>query len=130
MAKAEGKIFNYDDVSKINAAFLETFPFESVDQYIRTETNEFSAVCPFSGLPDLAKVRIEYFPTGGKCVELKSLKYYFTSFRNVGIYQEGATKRIYDDLSSILETKKIQITTIYNIRGGFKTTCVEGSISD
>lgn len=130
MAKAEGKIFNYDDASKINANFLETFPFESVDQYIKTETNEFSAVCPFSGLPDLAKVRIEYFPTGGKCVELKSLKYYFTSFRNVGIYQEGATKRIYDDLSSILETKKIQITTIYNIRGGFKTTCIEGNINN
>ena len=130
MAKAEGKIFNYDDASKINVDFLETFPFESVDQYIKTETNEFSAVCPFSGLPDLAKVRIEYFPTGGKCVELKSLKYYFTSFRNVGIYQEGATKRIYDDLSSILETKKIQITTIYNIRGGFKTTCVEGNINN
>ena len=130
MAKAEGKIFNYDDASKINADFLETFSFKSIDQYIKTETNEFSAVCPFSGLPDLAKVRIEYFPTGGKCVELKSLKYYFTSFRNVGIYQEGATKRIYDDLSSILETKKIQITTIYNIRGGFKTTCVEGSINN
>ena len=130
MAKAEGKIFNYDDASKINADFLETFPFESVDQYIKTETNEFSAVCPFSGLPDLAKVRIEYFPAGGKCIELKSLKYYFTSFRNVGIYQEGATKRIYDDLSSIPETKKIQITTIYNIRGGFKTTCIEGSINN
>ena len=130
MAEAEGKIFNYDDASKINAALLETFPFESVDQYIKTETNEFSAVCPFSGLPDLAKVRIEYFPVGRKCIELKSLKYYFTSFRNVGIYQEGATKRIYDDLSSILETKKIQITTIYNIRGGFKTTCVEGSINN
>ena len=130
MAKAEGKIFNYDDTSKINTDFLETFPFESVNQYIKTETNEFSAVCPFSGLPDLAKVRVEYFPTGGKCIELKSLKYYFTSFRNVGIYQEGATKRIYDDLSSILETKKIQITTIYNIRGGFKTTCIEGSIND
>tara|TARA_B100001027_G_scaffold205331_1_gene168134 strand:+ start:1239 stop:1631 length:393 start_codon:yes stop_codon:yes gene_type:complete len=130
MAKAEGKIFNYDDTSKINANFLETFPFESVNQYIKTETNEFSAVCPFSGLPDLAKVRIEYFPAGKKCIELKSLKYYFTSFRNVGIYQEGATKRIYDDLSSILGTKKIQITTIYNIRGGFRTTCVEGSIND
>ena len=130
MAKAEGKTFNYDDASKINADFLETFPFESVDQYIKTETNEFSAVCPFSGLPDLAKVRIEYFPAGGKCIELKSLKYYFTSFRSVGIYQEGATKRIYDDLSSILETKKIQITTIYNIRGGFKTTCIEGSINN
>ena len=124
MAKAEGKIFNYDDTSKINANFLETFPFESVNQYIKTDTNEFSAVGPFSGLPDLARVKIEYFPAGKKCIELKSLKYYFTSFRNFGIYQEGATKLIYDDLSSILETKKIQITTIYNIRGGFKTTCI------
>ena len=71
---------------------------------------------------------IEYFPTGGKCVELKSLKYYFTSFRNVGIYQEAVTKRIYNDLSLALKTKKMQITTIYNIRGGFKTVCVEGDV--
>lgn len=129
MIKAEGQTFNYEDVSKINSNFLETFEFDSVDQYIKTETNEFSAVCPFSGLPDLAKVKIEYFPTGGKCVELKSLKYYFTSFRNVGIYQEGVTKRIYSDLCLCLETNKLQITTIYNIRGGFKTTCVEGNIN-
>ena len=129
MIKAGGETFNFEDVSKINSNFLETFAFDSVDQYIKTETNEFSAVCPFSGLPDLAKVKIEYFPTGGKCVELKSLKYYFTSFRNVGIYQEGVTKRIYNDLCLCLETNKLQITTIYNIRGGFKTTCVEGNIN-
>jgi 7-cyano-7-deazaguanine reductase len=129
MTKAEGKTFSYEDVSKINSNFLETFEFDSVGQYIKTETNEFSAVCPFSGLPDLAKVRIEYFPTGGKCVELKSLKYYFTSFRNVGIYQEGVTKRIYNDLCLCLETNKLQITTIYNIRGGFKTTCIEGNMN-
>jgi|TARA_Y100000782_G_scaffold89468_1_gene97568 7-cyano-7-deazaguanine reductase len=130
MAKAEGKIFNFEDTSKIDPKYLETFDFDSPDQYIKTETNEFIAVCPFSGLPDIARVKIEYFPTGGKCVELKSLKYYFTSFRNVGIYQEAVTKRIYDDLSSILGTKKIQITTIYNIRGGFKTVCVEGAIKE
>ena len=130
MAKAEGKIFNFEDTSKIDPKYLETFDFDSPDQYIKTETNEFIAVCPFSGLPDIARVKIEYFPTGGKCVELKSLKYYFTSFRNVGIYQETVTKRIYDDLSSILGTKKIQITTIYNIRGGFKTVCVEGAIKE
>ena len=130
MAKAEGKIFNFEDTSKIDPKYLETFDFDSPDQYIKTETNEFIAVCPFSGLPDIARVKIEYFPTGGKCVELKSLKYYFTSFRNIGIYQEAVTKRIYDDLSSILGAKKIQITTIYNIRGGFKTVCVEGAIKE
>ena len=130
MAKAEGKIFNFEDESKIDPNYLETFDFDSPNQYIKTETNEFSAVCPFSGLPDIAKIKIEYFPTGGKCVELKSLKYYFMSFRNVGIYQEAVTKRIYNDLSSILRTQKIQITSIYNIRGGFKTICIEGKIKE
>ena len=130
MAKAEGGNFDFEDTSKIDPNYLEIFDFDSPNQYIKTETNEFSAVCPFSGLPDIARVKIEYFPTGGKCIELKSLKYYFTSFRNVGIYQEAVTKRIYEDLSSILKTKKIQITTIYNIRGGFKTVCVEGSIKE
>ena len=130
MAKAEGENFDFEDTSKIDPNYLEIFDFDSPNQYIKTETNEFSAVCPFNGLPDIARVKIEYFPTGGKCIELKSLKYYFTSFRNVGIYQEAVTKRIYDDLSSILKTKKIQITTIYNIRGGFKTLCVEGSIKE
>ena len=128
MPKAEGKYFEFDGEDQINSNFLETFPFDSPNQYIMTETDEFSAVCPFSGLPDLAYVKIEYYPIGGKCIELKSLKYYFISFRNVGIFQEGATKRIYNDLKSVMDTEKIKITTIYNTRGGFDTTCVEGSI--
>ena len=128
MAQAEGLKLAFDGVDKIRPELLETFDFDSPDQYILTETDEFSAVCPFSGLPDLAYVKIEYFPTGGKCVELKSLKYYFISYRNVGIYQEGVTKRIYNDLKSVLETARLQVTTVYNIRGGFDTTCIEGSL--
>ena len=128
MAKSEGKSYDFLDESHIDSSLLEVFDFESPKQYIKTETDEFSAVCPFSGLPDIAYVKVEYFPTGGKCVELKSLKYYFVSFRNVGIYQEAATKRIYTDLCSTLETDKLMITTLYNIRGGFQTTCVEGSL--
>lgn len=128
MVKAQGKEFTFDSEDHINPDFLETFLFDSKKQYIVTKTREFSAVCPFSGLPDLADVIIEYFPEGGKCVELKSLKYYFVSFRNVGIYQEAATKRIFDDLSTLLDTSKIKITTIYNTRGGFDTTCIEGSL--
>ena len=128
MTKSDGKYFEFDGEDQINSDFLETFPFDSPDQYILTETDEFSAVCPFSGLPDLAYIKIEYYPTGGKCIELKSLKYYFVSFRNVGIYQEGATKRIYNDLKSVLETARLQVTTVYNIRGGFDTTCIEGSL--
>ena len=128
MPKAEGKYFEFDGEDQINSNFLETFPFDSPNQYIMTETDEFSAVCPISGLPDLAYVKIEYYPIGGKCIELKSLKYYFISFRNVGIFQEGATKRIYNDLKSVMDTEKIKITTVYNTRGGFDTTCIEGSI--
>ena len=127
--KAEGKQFKFLDESHINPGFLETFDFDSPNQLITTETDEFSAVCPFSGLPDLAYVKIEYHPNGGKCVELKSLKYYFISFRNVGIYQEAVTKRIYLDLKIALNTKRLRITTIYNTRGGFDTNCVEGNLN-
>jgi len=129
MAKAEGKTFDFLDETHIDPQLIEVFDFDSPEQYIKSETDEFSAVCPFSGLPDIAYVKIEYHPTGGKCVELKSLKYYFVSFRNVGIYQEAATKRIYNDLRSALRTDTLQVTTIYNIRGGFETTCIEGSLS-
>ena len=128
MPQAEGKQFEFLDESHINPGFLETFDFDSPNQLITTETDEFSAVCPFSGLPDLAYVKIEYHPDGGKCVELKSLKYYFISFRNVGIYQEGVTKKIFGDLKEILDTSKLRVTTIYNTRGGFDTTCVEGNL--
>jgi len=126
--EAEGRRFAFADESQIRPDYLETFAFDSPEQYIRTETREFSAVCPFSGLPDLALLRIEYHPAGGRCVELKSLKYYLISFRNVGIFQEAATRRVYDDLCRLLVTKRLRVTTVYNTRGGFDTTCVEGSL--
>lgn len=128
MPEADGKQFDFQDESHIRPDFLETFDFDSPEQHIMTETAEFSCVCPFSGLPDLARVKVEYYPEGGKCVELKSLKYYFVSFRNVGIYQEAVTKRIYSDLKGLLDTERLRVTTIYNTRGGFDTTCVEGKL--
>lgn len=128
MPIAEGMSFEFQDQSHIRPELLETFEFDSPGQYIATETSEFTAVCPFSGLPDLAHVIIEYYPTGGKCVELKSLKYYFISFRNVGIYQEAATKRIYDDLKNALGTDRLRVATHYSTRGGFETTCIEGQL--
>lgn len=128
MAVAEGKKFIMDDIDKINPSFLEVFDFNSQNQYIKTETHEFSAVCPFSGLPDIATLIIEYYPDGGKCIELKSLKYYITSFRTVGLYQEGCTKKIFNDLKEILKTDRLKITTKYNVRGGFYTECIEGTL--
>ena len=128
MPKAEGKKFDFLNIDTICPDYLETFDFDSPEQYIIAETDEFSAVCPFSGLPDYAYLKIEYYPTGGKCIELKSLKYYIITYRNVGIYQEAATKRIFDDLKKALETDRLRITTIYNTRGGFDTTCIEGTL--
>tara|TARA_B100001146_G_C15880828_1_gene305953 strand:- start:32 stop:424 length:393 start_codon:yes stop_codon:yes gene_type:complete len=128
MPRAEGKEFKFDTIDKIRPDYLETFDFDSKDQYIITKTKEFSAVCPFSGLPDLAKIIIEYYPDGGKCVELKSLKYYFISFRNVGIYQEAVTQKIYSDLKNALNTQRLKVTSVYNTRGGFDTTCIEGNL--
>jgi len=128
MPKAEGKRFDFLSENTIRPAYLEIFDFDSPKQYILAETDEFSAVCPFSGLPDYAYLKIEYYPTGGKCIELKSLKYYIVSYRNVGIYQEAATRRIYIDLKKVLNTEKIKITTVYNTRGGFDTTCSEGKL--
>lgn len=129
MPKAEGKTFDFLSEDTIRPDYLETFAFDSPKQHIIAETDEFSAVCPFSGLPDFALLRIEYYPTGGKCIELKSLKYYIISFRNVGIYQEAVTKRIYQDLKTALNTDNIMVTTIYNTRGGFDTTCTEGKLT-
>ena len=128
MPKAEGKIFDFLSEETIRSDYLETFDFDSPKQYIISETDEFSAVCPFSGLPDYAYLKIEYYPEGHKCIELKSLKYYIISFRNVGIFQEEATKRIHKDLQNILNTKNLKVTTVYNTRGGFDTTCIEGKL--
>ncbi len=128
MPKPEGMTFPFKGEKEIKADLLEIFPFDAKDEFIRTETKEFSAVCPFSGLPDIGHVIIEYYPDGGVCVELKSLKYYLISYRNVGIYQEAATKKIYEDLKKVLKTDRLRVTTIYNIRGGFLTTVICGSL--
>ncbi len=126
MPKAEGRVFRLESEDVINTALLETIHFDNtVGEVIKCETNEFSAVCPFSGLPDIGRVVVEYIPND-KIVELKSLKYYFTSFRNVGIYQEKATQRIFEDLFHLLNPKWMKITVVYNTRGGIDvTTTVE-----
>ncbi len=90
---------------------------------IRYSTKEFSAVCPFSGLPDIAQVIIEYIP-GGFCIELKSLKYYFLAYRNVGIYQEHATDKMFTDIFDAIQPKWLRIKTVYATRGGIDAVCV------
>ncbi len=122
MPTAEGRTVPFTGPEAIDVSVLETFAYEGPEQEIVTETREFSAVCPFSGLPDYALLRITYTPSD-RCVELKSLKYYILSYRNVGIYQEHATARLAEDLFRLLEPKRLVVSTVYNVRGGFETTC-------
>lgn len=92
-----------------------------------TEPGEFSALCPFSGLPDYGTVRIEYVPDDW-VIELKSLKYYLISWRDVGAAQEDVTALIYEDLWEHLDTPEyLVVTTEYNVRGGINTTCTVDS---
>lgn len=122
MPKAEGRTVPFVGPEAIDIDVLETFPYDGPEQEIVTETDEFSAVCPYSGLPDYAVLTIRYIPAG-QCVELKSLKYYITSYRSVGIYQEHATARLAEDLFRAIAPKTLTVTTVYNVRGGFETTC-------
>ena len=125
MPKAEGLSLPFEDHGRIRPDCLETLPYEGNDQHIHLDYPEFSAVCPFSGLPDIASIYVTYVPSD-KIVELKSLKYYYVSYRNVGIYQEDMTNRVYEDLKKLLKPKKLYIKTIYNVRGGIETTCEIG----
>ena len=122
MAIAEGRTIPFVGPEAVDVAVLETFEYAGPDQEIVTETREFSAVCPYSGLPDFATLTIRYTPSD-RCVELKSLKYYVTSYRNVGIFQEHATARIAEDLFRLLDPRRLSVRTVYNVRGGFTTTC-------
>ncbi len=122
MPEAEGRSLPFSGPEAIDPAVLETFPYDGPTQEIVTETGEFSAVCPFSGLPDYAVLTISYVPDKC-CVELKSLKYYVMSFRSVGIYQEHATARIAQDLFAALMPRSLRVTTEYNVRGGLETSC-------
>jgi 7-cyano-7-deazaguanine reductase len=122
MPIAEGRTLPFVGPETVDVSVLETFDYAGPDQQIVTETREFSPVCPYSGLPDFATLRIIYVPSD-RCVELKSLKYYITSYRNVGIFQEHATAKIAEDLFHALRPQRLQVTTIYNTRGGFDTTC-------
>lgn len=123
---AEGRILDFLEESSIRPELLQTFPYDGPRQRICYETQEFSAVCPFSGLPDYGKLTIEYIPKY-TIVELKALKYYILSFRQVGIFQEPVTARIFNDLSQLLLPECLKITTVYNTRGGIDTTCIVDS---
>ncbi len=123
--KYASRRFDVEQEDAIDLAVLEAIPFDypgSATEVVY-ETDEFTAVCPWTGLPDFGRLVIRYVP-GKSLVELKSLKYYLTSYRNVGILQEHAINRILKDLVELLKPISMTVEAEYNERGGIKTKAV------
>jgi 7-cyano-7-deazaguanine reductase len=102
---------------------LETFPNPRPqrDFEIAMECPEFTCICPRTGQPDFATIRIRYVP-GELCVELKSLKLYLWSYRDEGAFHEAVINRILDDLVQACHPKAMTVVGDFNVRGGIHTT--------
>ncbi len=123
--KYASKRFDIQDEKAIDIDVLEAIPFEYPDSATEVvyETDEFTAVCPWTGLPDFGTVTITYIPDR-LLVELKSLKYYLSSFRNVGILQEHAVNRILNDLVELVKPVSMTVEAEYRERGGIGTNAI------
>ncbi|MGA9994077.1 MAG: preQ(1) synthase [Pyrinomonadaceae bacterium] len=112
---------------EMNLYALDTFPYEFVGREIKInfEIPEFTCVCPFSDFPDFATIRLEYVPNE-RCIELKSLKLYINSFRQVKIFHEHVINIILEDFVRACDPLSAQIEGDFNIRGNIKTTVRAG----
>lgn len=102
---------------------LDTFPYEFVGREVRIrfEMPEFTAICPFSDFPDFATLRLEYVPHE-RCVELKSLKLYINSFREVKIFHEHVINVILEDFVRACDPLSVTLEGDFHVRGNIKTT--------
>ena len=107
---------------EMNLFPLDSFAYEFPGREIKInfEINEFTAICPFSDFPDFATIRLEYVPNE-RCVELKSLKLYINSFRNVKIFHEHVMNIILEDFVSACDPLSVEIEGDFHIRGNIKT---------
>ena len=108
--------------AEMNLYPLDTFAYEFPGREIRVkfEMPEFTAICPFSDFPDFATIRLEYVPNE-RCVELKSLKLYINSFREVKIFHEHVINVILEDFVHACDPLSIEIEGDFHIRGNIKT---------
>jgi 7-cyano-7-deazaguanine reductase len=104
---------------------LETFanPEPGRDYTIRMSIPEFTCLCPRTGQPDFATLEFEYVPDA-LCIELKSLKLYIWSYRNLGAFHEAVTNQILSDLVKVLSPRFARVTGRFNVRGGIYTSVV------
>lgn len=109
-----------------NAALLETFPTPTDTPFvIEHVADEFTSLCPKTGHPDFGTITVRFEPRAAKdagtCVELKSLKLYFQSFRTEGIFYEAVTNRIRDDLAACMKPAWLVVKTDWKGRGGIRS---------
>lgn len=116
--------YDIQDISEIRTDVLIAFPWEGrTHPRVRLITEEFTSVCPWSGLPDFGRIVVEYIPRD-RLVEMKSFKYYLLSFRNVGILQEEVVDRIFRDLKELLDPMYLRVEGYFNARGGIATEVI------
>ena len=107
-----------------SASLLEFFPSPVATPFvIEHVADEFTSVCPKTGHPDFGTITLRYAPRK-RCVELKSLKLYYQSFRNEGIYYEAVTNRIRDDLAVAMKPRWMQVITEWRGRGGIRSRII------
>jgi 7-cyano-7-deazaguanine reductase len=101
---------------------LDTFAYEfpGKEIWVEFEMPEFTAICPFSDFPDFAVIRLKYVPNE-RCIELKSLKLYINSFRNIKIFHEHVINIILEDFVAACYPLKIEIEGDFHVRGNIKT---------
>jgi 7-cyano-7-deazaguanine reductase len=104
---------------------LETFPNPQTDRdyTIRIDIPEFTCLCPKTGQPDFAKIRIEYVPAQA-CIELKALKLYMWTFRERGAFHEAVSNEILNHIVSAIAPNFMRIRAEFNVRGGIYTTVI------
>ena len=101
---------------------LDTFAYEFVGReiWIEFDMPEFTAICPFSDFPDFAVIRLKYVPNE-RCIELKSLKLYINSFREVKVFHEHVINIILEDFVKACDPLKVEIEGDFHVRGNIKT---------
>ncbi len=104
---------------------LDTFenPQPDRDYTIRIDTPEFTCLCPLTGQPDFANIQLEYIPDQ-QCLELKSLKLYFWSYRDQGAFHEAVTNQILSDMVEAIAPRFMRVSADFNVRGGVYTQIV------
>lgn len=111
------------NIRKLKTPKIDTWKNQYPDKNynIHLENPEFTCLCPKTGLPDFATIIIDYIPDKD-CLELKSLKEYFISYRNVGIFHEHLVNKILDDIVKACKPRYAKVVGDINVRGGIKTT--------